>query len=137
MPDGLFEKDDIIIGNARRWGKVLVLFIIFGSGLAMGFFFLFAAAPFHAAKEIANENIRNGLLPQDNASTRLDIAALRAHEREILEKEGLSVVHPGAKRIRIEEAMARLAASGLPARRGAPTPPPDPLPADVLNHGAP
>src|SRR5665213_2376331 len=137
MPDGSFEKSDIIIGNARRWGTVLVLFVMVGSGLAMGFFYLFAPSPFHAAKEIATQKITSGLLPQDNANTRLDIAALRAHEREILDKAGPSVVVPGAKRIPIREAMARLTATGLPARPGAPTPPPEPLPDDVLNHGAP
>ena len=137
MPDDLFERDDIIIGSAPRWGKVLAIFVVVGSGLAMVFFYLLAPSSFRAAKEIGTQKITNGLLPQDNATTHLDIAALRAHEREILESAGPSLVHPGARRIPIKEAMKRLAATGLPVRPGVPTPKPDSLPADVLNHGAP
>jgi len=137
MPDPRYEHADALVGNVRRWTKVLVGFVVFGSALAMGFFYFFAPSPFHAAADLATSRLPNGPLPQDNASSRLDLAGLRARESDILDHGGPSVVHPGASRIPIDEAMARIAAQGLPNRPGAPTPLPDPLPADVLNHGAP
>ena len=137
MPETRYEPADALMGNVRKWGLVLAGFVAFGSAAAMGFYLLLAPSPFHDAAELGTPRVPPGPLPQDNATTRLDIAALRAREADVLDNPGPSVVHPGARRIPISEAMARLAASGLPARPGAPTPPPDPLPAGVLDHGTP
>ena len=137
MPDERYESTDALMGNVRRWGFVLAGFVVFGGALAMGFFYLFAPSPFRAAAELGTPRVPPGPLPQDNATTRLDIAALRAREADVLDHPGPSIVHPGARRIPIAEAMRQLAASGLPSRPGAPTPPPEPLPAGVLDHGTP
>ena len=137
MPEPRFETADAVMGNVRKWGIVLAGFVVFGAGSAMAFFFLLTPSPFRAAAELGTRRLPPGPLPQDNATTRLDIAALRAREADVLDHAGPSVVHPGARRIPLAEAMRRLAATGLPARPGAPTPRPDPLPPGVLNHGAP
>ena len=137
MPDAQYESTDALMGNVRKWGFVLAGFVVFGGALAMGFFYLFAPSPFRAAAELGTSRLPGGPLPQDNATARLDIAALRAREADVLDHPGPSLVHPGARRIPIAEAMGQLARGGLPARPGAPTPLPEPLPAGVLNHGAP
>ena len=137
MPDAQFETTDALMGNVRKWGCVLAGFAVFGAALAMGFFALLAPSPFRATAELPTTRLPAGPLPQDNATTRLDLAALRAREAEVLDHAGPSALHPGARRIPVAEAMARLAASGLPFRPGAPTPQPEPLPPGVLNHGAP
>jgi hypothetical protein len=137
LPKDQFEQDDIVIGTARKWAPVLVLFVLFGSGAAMTFYYFLAPSPFRTAPELPNPGFGGVLVPQDNSSKLTDLASLRRNEDDILDHAGPSVVHPGKSRIPIEQAMSLLSASGLPARPGAPAPNPDPLPADVLNHGKP
>lgn len=124
-----YEPDDVVVRTARWWGAYLFGFLVLSVATGVGLYVVLSGSAFDGHRlPSAGPSVPGRPLLQDNRMVRTDIADLRRQEQDALDHAGPSLVHPGRRRIPIEEAIGRIARSGLPTPAGTPAPPPEPLP---------
>lgn len=108
------QEEDSMERSGCRWGLAFLIFIVVGTILSFGAYWILAPRPFAGPLNDPNREIPDWRRLQSNKTASEDIADLRQHEGAVLNSAGPSDYHPGAKRIPLDEAMAELARRGLP-----------------------